>query len=176
MLNFHSQLSLLRSLKLDFSNFRKFVMNKFFEFNLNLELGEIFNECTAYQISIEYLNKALDISNSLPINKYRLVKAYKLRGKSKMFLNDGQQKINELDWDLYWKAKKLNYWEAILDFSKAIEIDPKDSFLYFWRGFAYEFLEEYPTAVKDLKISKQLDPGFTLTTNILDHIESKGFQ
>ena len=150
-------------------------MNKFFEFNLNFELGEVFNECTAYQISIEYLNKALDISNNLPINKYRLVKAYELRGKSKIFLNNGQQKIKEQGWDLYWKARKLNYFEAILDFSKAIEIDPKDSFLYFWRGFAYESLEEYPNAVKDLKIAKQLDPGFTLTTIILDHIKSKGF-
>ena len=77
--------------------------------------------------------------------------------------------------DLYWKAKKLNYLEAILDFSKAIEIDPKDSFLYFWRGFAYESLEEYPNAVKDLKIAKQLDPGFTLTASILENIETKGF-
>ena len=151
-------------------------MNKFFKFNLNVELGAIFNECTAYQISIEYLNKALDISHNLPINKYRLVKAYELRGKSKMFLNDGQRKINEQDCDLYWKAKKLNYWEAILDFSKAIEIDPKNSFLYFWRGFAYEFLGEYLKAVQDLKIAKQLDPGFPLTRIILDDIESKGCQ
>ena len=150
-------------------------MNKFFEFNQNFEIGEIFNECSAYQISIEYLNRALDISKNLPINKYRLVKAYELRGKSKMFLNNGQQKIKGQDWDLYWKAKKLNYLEAILDFSKAIEIDPKDSFLYFWRGFAYESIEEYPTAIKDLKIAKQLDPSFTLTTSILDDLESKGF-
>jgi len=150
-------------------------MNKFFEFNLNVELGEVFNECTAYQISIEYLNKALDISNNLTINKYRLVKAYELRGKSKMFLNDGQKKTKKQDWEFYLKEKKLNYWEAILDFSKAIEIDPKDSFLYFWRGFAYEFLEEYSTAIKDLKIAKNLDPSFTLTTSLLEHIESKGF-
>ena len=86
-------------------------MNKFFEFNLNVELGEIFNECTAYQISIDYLNKALDISEYLPINKCRLVKAYELRGKSKIFLN--------------------NYQEAIVDFSRGLEIDPKNSFLYF---------------------------------------------
>ena len=59
--------------------------------------------------------------------------------------------------------------------SKAIEIDPKDSFLYFWRGFAYESLEEYPNAVKDLKIAKHLDPGFTLTASILENIETKGF-
>ena len=150
-------------------------MNKFFEFNLNVELGEVFNECTAYQISIEYLNKALDISNNLPINKYRLVKAYELRGKSKMFLNNEHQKLNEQCWDLYWKARKLNYLEAILDFSKAIEIDPKNSFLYFWRGFAYEFLEEDQTAIEDLKVAKQLDPDFPLTKNLLEHLESKGF-
>ena len=89
-------------------------MNKFFEFNLNVELGEVFNECTAYQISIEYLNKALDISKNLPINKYRLVEAYKLRGKSKMFLNDGQQKKEGQDWDFYWKTKKLTFPKAII--------------------------------------------------------------
>ncbi len=148
-------------------------MNKFFEFNLNVELGEIFNECTAYQISIEYLNKALDISNNLPINKYRLVKAYELRGKSKMFLNDGRQKIKEQNWDHYWKAKKINYWEAIIDFSKALEIDPKDAFLYFWRGFAYEFLEEYQSALNDLKNSQHLEPKFEMTKTLIEHIESK---
>ena len=130
-------------------------MNKFFEFNQNVALGEIFNEFTAYQISIEYLDKAIDISNYLPINKYRLVKAYELRGNSKMRLN--------------------NYRESIIDFSKAIEIDPKDSYLYFWRGFAYEFLEEYPNAVKNLKISQQLDPEFPLTKIVLENIKGKGF-
>jgi len=131
-------------------------MNKFFKFNKNFGLGKIFHECTAYQISIEYLDRAIDISDYLPINKYRLAKAYELRGNSKMRLN--------------------SYRESIIDFSKAIEIDPKDSYLYFWRGFAYEFLEEYTNAVKDLKIARQLDPEFGLTKIILDHIESKGFQ
>ena len=151
-------------------------MNKFFEFNHNLELGEVFNEHTAYQISIEYLDNAIEISNYLPINKYRLVKAYELRGKSKMFLNEGEQKIKEKDFDHYLKVKKLNYQEAILDFSKAIEIDPKDSDLYFWRGFAYEFLKKYSTALKDLKNSKKIDPDFEMTKTLIEHIESKGLK
>ena len=162
-------------------------MNKFFKFNQNFELGEIFNECTAHQLAIEYLDKAIDISNNFPISKYRLVKAYELRGKSKMFLNDGKQKMKEEEWVIYWKAKKLNYLEAILDFSKAIEIDPTDDDIptaslfritgdcYFWRGFAYEFLEEYSNAIKDLKIAKQLNPKCGITKTLLDHIESKGF-
>ena len=130
-------------------------MNKFFEFNQNLELGEIFNEYTSYQISIEFLDKAINISKNIPISKYRLVKAYELRGKSKIFLN--------------------NYQKAIVDFSKGLEIDPNNSFLYFWRGFAYESLEKYPNAIKDLVIAQKLDPEFPLTRSILDHIEGKGF-
>ena len=130
-------------------------MNKIFQFSEYIKLGKIFNDCTAYLISIEYLDKAIALSSYLPLNKYRLIKAYDLRGNSNMFLG--------------------NYQEAIVDFSKALEIDSKDSYLYFWRGFAYESLEEYPNAVKDLKIAKHLDPGFTLTTSILENIETKGF-
>ena len=51
----------------------------------------------------------------------------------------------------------------------------KDSYLYFWRGFAYESLMDYPNAVKDLKISQQLDPEFGLTKILLDNIKSKGY-
>ena len=130
-------------------------MNKIFQFSEYIKLGKIFNQCTAYRISIEYLDKGIKLSSCLPLNKYRLINVYYLRGNSNMFLD--------------------NYYEAIVDFSKAIEIDPKDSFLYFWRGFAYESLEEYPNAVKDLKIAKHLDPGFTLTASILENIETKGF-
>ena len=130
-------------------------MNKFFQFNEYFELGQILHDCTAYQISIEYLDKAIELSTYLPINKNRLVQVYELRGKSKIGLG--------------------NYWESISDFSKAIKIDPNDSFLYFWRGFAYESLGKYPKAVKDLKISLYLDPEFVLTKSLLDDLEEKGF-
>lgn len=131
-------------------------MNKIFQFSEYIKLGKIFNQCTAYRISIEYLDKGIKLSSCLPLNKYRLINVYYLRGNSNMFLD--------------------NYYEAIVDFSKAIEIDPKDSYLYFWRGFAYESLMDYPNAVKDLKISQQLDPNFGLTKIVLDHIKNKGYQ
>ena len=130
-------------------------MNKFFQFSEYIKLGKIFNDCTAYQISIEYLDKAIELSTYLPLNKYRLIKAYDLRGNSNIFLG--------------------NFQEAIVDLSKALEIDSQDSYLYFWRGFAYESLMDYPNAVKDLKISQQLDPEFGLTKIVLDHIKSKGY-
>ena len=130
-------------------------MNKSFQFSEYIKLGKIFNQCTAYLISIEYLDKAIELSSYLPLNKYRLIKAYDLRGNSKILLG--------------------NFQEAIVDFSKALEIDSQDSYLYFWRGFAYESLMDYPNAVKDLKISQQLDPEFGLTKILLDNIKSKGY-
>ena len=130
-------------------------MNKFFQFNYFFELGQIFHDCTAYQLSIEHLDKAIDLSTYLPINKNRLVEVYELRGNSKICMG--------------------NYYESISDFSKAIKIAPSDSFLYFWRGFAYESLEEYSKAVNDLKIAKRLDSEFGLTKILLDSLEEKDY-
>ena len=130
-----------------------FTLNKFFQFNYFFELGQIFHDCTAYEISIVFLDKAIQLSNYLPINKNRLVQAYELRGNSKIRMG--------------------NYWESISDFSKAIKIDPNYSFLYFWRGFAYESLEEYSKAVNDLRTAQQLDPDFGLTKILLDSLEEK---
>ena len=130
-------------------------MNKFFQFNYFFELGQIFHDCTAYQISIEYLDKAIELSTYLPINKNRLVKVYELRGNSKIHLG--------------------NYCDSISDFSKAIKIHPNNSFLYFWRGFAYESLQEYQKAINDLKIAQEYDPEFGLTKSLLDYLKDKDF-
>ena len=102
-------------------------MNKFFKFNELVEIGKIFRECEAYLIALEYFNKAISLSY-LPINKERLVEAYDLRGGVKTFLN--------------------RYWESIADYSKAIELDPKNSYLYFGRGMSYEYLNQNEEALK----------------------------
>ena len=130
-------------------------MNKFFQFNKFFELGKVFKDCEAYLIALEHFDKALELSY-LPINKNRLVKVYELRGNSNIWLG--------------------NYWKSISDFSCAIKIDSNNSFLYFWRAFAYEFLEEYPKAVNDLKIGLKLDSEFGLTKSLLDYLKEKYFE
>ena len=52
-------------------------------------------------------------------------------------------------------------WDAIIDYNKAIEIDPDNDYLFFWRGFAFEVKQEYKKATKDLSISLKLDPDFS---------------
>ena len=127
-------------------------MNKFFKFNEYVELGKIFKECEAYLIALEHFDNALELSY-LPFNVNRIVEAYDLRGNTKIFLS--------------------SYGDAIIDYNKAIEIDPHNAYLFFWRGFAYEVMKEYQQATKDLLISLKLDPDFSLAKSLLDHIENK---
>ena len=82
-------------------------MNKFFQFSEYIKLGKIFNQCTAYLISIEYLDKAIELSSYLPLNKYRLIKAYDLRGNSNMFLGNYQENDPEFNLDVFKMGSKF---------------------------------------------------------------------
>ena len=127
-------------------------MNKFFQFNEFIELGKIFFDCEAYLIALEYFNKAISLSY-LPINKERLVEAYDLRGGVKVFLS--------------------RYLESISDYSKAIELDPKNSYLYFGRGMSYEYLNQNEEALKNLRKCREIDPDFSLALSMIDYLENE---
>ena len=127
-------------------------MNKFFQFNEFIELGKIFSDCEAYLIALEYFDKAIALSY-LPINKERLVEAYDLRAGVKTFLS--------------------RYLESIADYSKAIELDPNNSYLYFGRGMSYEYLNQNEEALKNLKISLLIDPHFSLALSMVDFLENQ---
>ena len=102
-------------------------MNRLFQFNEFVQLGKIFSDCEAYLIALEHFDKAIALSY-LPINKERLSEAYDLRGGVKVFLS--------------------RYLESIADYSKAIELNPKNSDLYFSRGMSYEYINQNEEALK----------------------------
>ena len=131
-------------------------MNKFFKFNEYVELGKCFKECEAYLIALENFNKAIEISSFVPINTDHLVEAYDLRANTKMFLD--------------------MYVETICDYSKAIELDPKESYLYFFRGIAYESLGQNIEALINLKISMILNPDNSLAESIIDYLENEKYR
>ena len=128
-------------------------MNKFFQFNEFVELGKVFKDSEAYLIALENFNKAMELSALLPINADRLIEAYDLRGKTYRFLG--------------------RYEESIGDYSQAIEIDPKDTYLYFFRGMSFESLGQNEAALKDFKMSVQLDPKFELAVDMVNYLEKK---
>lgn len=125
-------------------------MNKFFQFNEFVELGKVFKDCEAYLIALEYFNKAIGLS-FLVINKERLIEAFDLRGNTKMFLS--------------------KYEGAIIDYSKAIELKPKDPYFYFFRGLSYESLELYEDALRDFQMSFKVDPDFEMAIHMIDQIK-----
>jgi tetratricopeptide (TPR) repeat protein len=127
-------------------------MHKLFQFNEFIELGKVFSDCEAYLIALEYFDKAIALSY-LPINKERLAEAYDLRGGVKVFLR--------------------RYLESIFDYSKAIELDPNNSYLYFGRGMSYEYLNQNEEALKNLKMSLALDPDFSLALSMVDYLENE---
>ena len=127
-------------------------MNKFYQFNEFLELGMIFMDCEARLIALEYFDKAIALSY-LPINKNRLAQAYDQRGGAKSFF-----------------GRTL---ESILDFSKAIKLDPRNSYLYFRRGNAYAYLNLNEEAIKNFKTSLMLDPEFSLASSMIEILENK---
>ena len=65
------------------------------------------------------------------------------------------------------------YLESITDYSEAIELDPKNSYLYFGRGMSYEYLNQNEEALKDLKMSLELDPDFSLALSMVDYLENE---
>ena len=127
-------------------------MNKFFQFNEFIELGKVFSDCQAYLIALEYFNKAIALSY-LPINKDRLVESYELRGITKRFLG--------------------RYLESIIDYSKAIELDPKNSYLYFGRGMSYEHLDQNEEALKNIQMSLKIDSDNSLALSMIDYLLKK---
>ena len=128
-------------------------MNKFLQFNEFVELGKVFKECEAYLIAIDHFNKAIGLSSFLPINKERLIEAYALRANAKMFMS--------------------KYQEAIIDYSKAIELEPRDVYLYFFKGLSYEALGLYEDALRDFQMSLKLDPDFEMANHMIDQIRKR---
>jgi len=71
--------------------------------------------------------------------------------KYEQYLAQGKQYVEK-------GAKEDDYWQAINDFTKAIEINSKDARAYFNRGWAYFYLSEYQKAIDDCTRAIKINP------------------
>ena len=60
-------------------------------------------------------------------------------------------------WDYFMRANQVDGAEAILNYDRAIELDSKDSKLYFWRGSMKEKLKQYEDAIDDFNKVVEID-------------------
>ena len=104
-------------------------MNKFFRFNDLYTEAEKFYEIKAYLTCLAYLNEALSFGITLPKN--RLSEAFEFRGLIKMQLSQ--------------------YLASIIDFNKAIELNPENGSIYYYRYLAHSVLSQYEEAIEDCK-------------------------
>jgi len=60
-----------------------------------------------------------------------------------------------------WNKKK-DYDKAIIDYNKAIEINPKNAELYLWRGNTWYDKKDYDEAIADYSKAIEINPNYTL--------------
>ena len=111
-------------------------MNKFFQFKDLYTKALDFYEIKAYLSCLAHLNEAL--SFELPLSEIRLSEAFELRGLVKMQLNQ--------------------YLSSIIDFNKAIELNPENGSIYYYRYLAHSVLSQYEEAIEDCKKLIALEP------------------
>ena len=126
-------------------------MDKLSEFKSLIDASKVLNKSGAKLIALEFVDRALAMD--LPFSKERIVEVYKLRGKIRFGMDHINQSINDL--------------------SYAIEIEPQNAELYYWRGMSYEYLNQNEEALKNLKISLELDPNFSLALSMVDFLKNK---
>ena len=55
-------------------------------------------------------------------------------------------------------GKNKDFDSAIINFTKAIKLDPKHAGAYYNRGYTYSKLKKYPEAIADYTKAIKLDP------------------
>ena len=58
------------------------------------------------------------------------------------------------------KAEAKDFYGAIADYNKTIELDPNDAYAYVNRGFSKNVLKDYFGAISDYTKAIELDPNF----------------
>lgn len=110
-------------------------------------LAAVYREMKEYQKALSYADTAINASNSPNLEEqiqYELPAIYKMRGQ------------------IHYELK--NQTQAILDFTKAIDMDPKLKSAYMNRGSVYDEQGNYLKADQDFKIAGELynDDAFVL--------------
>lgn len=122
-----------------------------------------------YNDVLKLCNKALEINSKSSYAHSMLGIAYWKLGKLEDALSQFTTVINMTSSspdNLDYKNRGIVYFslsrfdEAENDFSKAIELDPKDNEAYYYRGLAYTSLEKNTEGLNDLNKAIETDPKY----------------
>jgi tetratricopeptide (TPR) repeat protein len=135
-------------------------------------------EILPYKFKIYFFNKSYSTKNEVALDtKFRGILAalsrnyYKtagnglkitLPGRADIYLANGRQFASGSDGELLKRGNeyfdKMQYQEAITQYSKALNLNPKFPAAYFNRGLAYYYLQQYDQAITDFSKHLELSP------------------
>jgi tetratricopeptide (TPR) repeat protein len=133
------------------------------------------------EIDTEYLkNRLTSIQNDAPLKKM-LEEQKRLNDKLTKEINElKEQKTGYIekskdiakslaaaDWfDIGFKAQESGYYqEALKNYGKALELDPKNSLIYNNRGLIYYFMKDFPKAESNFDKAIELNPKLYMAFN-----------
>ena len=126
-------------------------MDKLSEFQSLIDASKVLNKSGAKLIALEFLDRALAMD--LPFSKERIVEVHKLRGEIRFGMDHINQSIN--------------------DFSYAIEIDPQNPELYYWRGMLYYISNQLNESLEDFKVGVNFEPFRDLSEKLMNKLGQK---
>lgn len=105
---------------------------------------------------------ARDKENRTPLEVSKTSEIKQLINKKLNYSTSYSRPSTTLTFDDYMESgrnnfNKGNYQGAIKDFSQAIKLEPKSSYAYNYRGFAYEKNEDYTEAISDYITTLKFD-------------------
>ena len=115
------------------------------------------------------------ILSFLPLGQPLLIKTSLVLSSSGLMLLV-PEKANAENADFYFdrafeKGENGDYYGAISDFTKAIEINPNDAVAFYNRGIAKDDLKDYYGAIADYKKAIEINPKFVRAYNNIAYIK-----
>ena len=109
------------------------------------------------------------ILSLIPFGQPLLIKTGVVLSSSAVMLSLSE-KVNAKSADFYFnraydKAEKGDYYGAISDFTKAIEIDPNYKEAYYNRAWNKQKLNDYYGAISDYTKAIEIDPNYAQSFN-----------
>jgi tetratricopeptide (TPR) repeat protein len=126
------------------------------------KIGEIGKLVIDYENALNKIKNIKDIGLDKPLPEESKENLAKFADKLAKFKKEERYSFNDLYFKGLSELGKNNYEEAINNFTKAIELDPKDASVYNNRGNAYANLNKYEEALNDYNKAIELDPKVSL--------------
>ena len=119
------------------------------------------------------------ILSLIPLGQPLLIKTGVVLSSSAVMLSLSE-KVNAKSADFYfdrayYKAEKGDYYGAISDFTKAIEINPNDADSYYNRGWNKHKLNDYYGAISDYTKAIEINPSYGLAYSNRGYTKGIGF-